>query len=476
MRIVKMETPLAEKVEKLLKENGDYCPCRLQKTPDTKCMCKEFREQDEGICHCGLYKKEKNVYDYIEEEQKRQDNTIELIASENFTSEAIRDVMSSCFINKYAEGYPELDRVSGRSGRYYGGCQVVDKLEEYCCLKWRKVFNTDYHVNVQPHSGTNANFSAYMAVLNPGDVVLSMSLDNGSHLSHLSPVNLSGKIYQRVEYGVDENGFIDYDDIDLKIRQYHPRLILAGASAYSRAIDFKRIKEIIEAISLEDFIERNEDYHPYFMVDMAHIAGLVAAGLHPTPFGVADIITTTTQKTLRGPRGGLIFCKPNLAKTIDGAVFPGTQGGPHMNTIAAKAICAEEALLPSFKDYIGRVVYNTRVMCEEFRKMGYKIVTGGTDNHLFLIDLTENYPDLSGRDVQNELDRHNITLNKNCVPNEKRSPVRASGLRIGCAAMTTKGWRSTNFIQVAHQIDDIIRNLNKKRNLKKIEINDIIIV
>lgn len=404
----------------------------------------------------------------IEKENERQNQTIELIASENFPSDAVRIAQASSFINKYAEGYPELKRYSGRSGRYYGGCQVVDELEEYCCNKWREVFKTNYHVNVQPHSGTSANLAAYMAILNPGDVVLSMSLDNGAHLSHMSPVNLSGKIYRRVEYGVDENGFIDYNDIDLKIRQYHPRLILAGASAYSRIIDFKRIRDIIEAISLEDFIERNEDYHPYFMVDMAHIAGLIAAGIHPSPFGCAHIITTTSQKTLRGPRGGIIFCQPELAKKIDGAVFPGTAGGPHIHTIAAKAVCAEETLTLQFKDYIGKVVYNTRTMCEEFKKMGYSIITDGTDNHLFLIDLTKNYPNLSGREVQDELDRHNITLNKNCIPGEKRSPMQASGLRIGCAAMTTKGWKANDFVRVAHQIDDIIRNLNERKKFEKI--------
>ena len=263
------------------------------------------------------------VASLIKNEAIRQQENIELIASENYPSDAVRAAMASCLTAKYAEGYPECPRYSGRQGRYYGGCQVVDQIEEYCCNKWRKVFNTDYHVNVQPHSGTQANISAYMAVLKPGDTILSMSLANGGHLSHCSPVNISGKIFNHVEYGVDKNGFIDYEDFEQKIRFYHPQLVLAGASAYSRIIDFKRMKEIIDAIQLEGMIERNDNYRPYFMVDMAHIAGLIAGGCHPSPFGLADIITTTVHKTLRGPRGGLIFCKPELAKKIDGAVFPG---------------------------------------------------------------------------------------------------------------------------------------------------------
>lgn len=476
MKIVKEQTELAKKIEAALKKDP-HCPCRLEKTPDTLCMCKEFREQEEGLCHCGLYRKVSPresfdeeiakkvgevsplVASLIREETQRQSENIELIASENFPSEAVRAAEASCFIAKYAEGYPELERHSGRSGRYYGGCQVVDKLEEYCCEKWREVFQTDYHVNVQPHSGTNANFAAYLAVLKPGDIILAMSLENGSHLSHISPVNLSGKIYQRVEYGVDGSGLINYEELREKIKEFHPRLVLAGASAYPRIIDFELISKIIKE-------ESTEDYHPYFMVDMAHIAGLIAAHIHPSPFGCADIITTTTQKTLRGNRGGLIFCRPELAKKVDGAVFPGTQGGPHMHSIAAKAVTAEEAIQPAFFAYIGNVIYNTRKMAEEFKEMGYKVITGGTDNHLFLIDLTENFPNLSGREVQNELDKYHITLNKNCIPGDKRSPMQASGLRIGCAAMTTKGWQTKDFIRVAHQIDEIIQKLNERKNLQ----------
>ena len=407
------------------------------------------------------------VANLIKIEAERQQKNIELIASENYPSDAVRATMASCLTAKYAEGYPECPRYSGRQGRYYGGCQVVDQIEEYCCNKWREVFNTDYHVNVQPHSGTQANISAYMAVLKPGDTILSMSLENGGHLSHCSPVNISGKIFSHVEYRVDKNGFINYEDFEQKIRFYHPQLVLAGASAYSRIIDFKRMKEIIDAIQLEGMIERNDNYRPYFMVDMAHIAGLIAGGCHPSPFGLADIITTTVHKTLRGPRGGLIFCKSELAKRIDGAVFPTNQGGPLMHVIAGKAVCAEEALTPEFKNYAKQVVLNSKAMCNEFQNLGYKIVSGGTDNHLFLIDLTYNYPNLTGREVQEELDKHNITLNKNCIPNENRSPMETSGLRIGTPAMTTKGWTSVEFRECAHRIDKIIKELDKRKNLKK---------
>ena len=393
------------------------------------------------------------VAEILDKEMIRQDNTVELIASENYVSDAIKAACGSVFTNKYAEGKPYA--------RYYGGCENVDELESYCQKKWLEVFGvTDtYHVNVQPHSGSQANMAAYMAVLNPGDTILSMSLDNGGHLSHGSKVNFSGKLYNIISYNVDSNGFIDYEDLEKKIRCYEPRLILAGASAYSQIIDFERIHKIIEAVRLDRFVGYDEDYTPYFMVDMAHIAGLIACGEHPSPFGYADIITTTTHKTLRGPRGGLVFCKNKLAKKIDSAVFPGTQGGPLEHIIAAKAICAEEALTPEYHEYIHNVVVNCKAMADEFIKMGYDVITGGTANHLFLIDLSKTHPNLSGKMVQDELDKHNITLNKNCVPNEKRNPMQASGLRIGTAAQTTKGWKESDFINCAHQIDKIIKNM-----------------
>lgn len=394
----------------------------------------------------------------IEKEARRQDENIELIASENFVSPMVLEAMGSCLTNKYAEGYP-AERTSGNKGRYYGGCEVVNEIEEYCCGLWRKVFNTNYHVNVQPHSGSQANACAYAAVLNPGDTILAMNLNNGGHLSHGSSVNFSGKLYDVKFYDVDENGFIDYEDLENKIRYYRPKLVLAGASAYSRIIDFERIYKIIQSIKLDNFIAFDRDYCPYFMVDMAHIAGLVAAGEHPSPFGFADIITTTTHKTLRGPRGGLIFCKPELAKKIDSAVFPGNQGGPLMHVIAAKAVCAEEAMTDEYKEYIRNVVKNCKAMAEEFINLGYDVVTGGTDNHLFLLDFSRTHPHLTGKMIQDELDKYKITANKNCVPNEKRSPTQTSGLRIGTAAQTTKGWDESDFIDCVYWIDGIIKSM-----------------
>ena len=393
------------------------------------------------------------VAEILGNEMYRQEENCELIASENFVSDAVLAAVGSCFTNKYAEGYP-TNRYSGREGRYYGGTQNVDEIEEYCCKKWREVFNTDYHVNVQPHSGSQANFAAYMSVLELGDTILSMSLENGGHLTHGSPVNFSGKLFNMVFYDVDKNGFIDYFDLAQKIAIYNPKLVLAGASAYPRIIDFKRIKELIDGVS-----DKYGRTSPYFMVDMSHIAGLVAAGYHPSPFGLADIITTTTHKTLRGPRGGLIFCKPELAKKVDGAVFPGSQGGPLGHVIAGKAIAAEEACTPEYKEYIHQVVRNSKAMCDKFIELGYDITTGGTDNHLFLLDFSKTHPNLTGKMVQDELDKHHITLNKNCVPNEKRSPVQASGVRIGTAAMTTKGYKEQYFIDKAVEIDNIISHL-----------------
>lgn len=398
--------------------------------------------------HGGGTPLKSRVFEIIAAEQARQNSTVELIASENFVSENVMKAVGSCLTNKYSEGYP-AQRPSGNRGRFYGGCQYVDELEEYCCRQWQAVFQTDYHVNVQPHSGSSANLAAYMSVLKPGDTILAMSLNNGGHLTHGSPVNFSGKLFHMEFYGVDENGFIDYEDVRRKARECRPQLILAGASAYSRTIDFPA------------FADAAREVGAYFMVDMAHIAGLVAAGDHPSPFGLADIITTTTHKTLRGTRGGLIFCKPELAKRVDSAVFPGGQGGALQHVIAGKAVTAEEASTEEFREYIHAVVRNCCAMCDEFISMGYKVVTGGTDNHLFLLDLTDT--GLTGKAVQNELDRHGITLNKNCVPNESRSPQQTSGVRIGTAAMTTKGYTEQDFIAVARQIDRIIRDMQDMR-------------
>lgn len=381
----------------------------------------------------------------LELEEGRQDRNIELIASENYASEAVRLAMASCLTNKYAEGY------SGN--RFYGGCEYIDKIEDCCKQTWQKVFNTDYSVNVQPHSGTQANLAVYNALLKPGDTIFSLDLNSGGHLSHGSPANLSGKIYKRIAYSVDENGYIDMDHIFSVILRETPKLIIVGASAYPRQINFKWIKDIINTY--------RPKFNIYLMADIAHIAGLVATGAHPSPFGYADVVTTTTHKTLRGPRGGLIFCKPELEKKINSGVFPGTQGGPLEHVILAKAICAEECLRPSYKEYIAQVVSNAKAMSNEFIKNGYDVVTGGTDTHLFLIDFSKTHPNLTGRAVQEELDKYNITLNKNCVPGETRSPYLTSGIRIGTPAMTTRGWKEEDFIRCANYIDNIIKNLTK---------------
>ena len=379
------------------------------------------------------------VLELIAKEQERQNKNIELIASENFVSEDVLKAVGSCLTNKYAEGYP--------GKRYYGGCEYIDEIESYCKELWQKVFDTDYHVNVQPHSGSNANLAAYQAVVKPGDTILSMELNNGAHLTHGSPVNASGKLYNFCFYGVNDQGFIDYNDVRKKAIECQPKLIVAGASAYSRVIEFDKFAEVADEVGA------------YLMVDMAHIAGLVATGYHVSPFGLADIVTTTTHKTLRGARGGLIFCKPELAKKVDSAIFPGTQGGPLEHVIAGKAVAAEEVLKPDYKDYIRRVVENADAMAKQFVAMGYNVITGGTDNHMFLLDLTDK--GVSGRQVQDALDKVGITLNKNCVPNETRSPMEASGVRIGTPAMTTKGFTKEQFVETAKRIDEVIKSLTK---------------
>lgn len=384
---------------------------------------------------------------FIEKEYYRQKNNVELIASENYCSEAVLAACGSCLSWKYAEGYPYV-RTSGNTSRYYGGTEFVDQLEEYCCDVWRKVFDTDYHVNVQPHSGSQANFAAYKSILKPGDTILSLSLDNGGHLTHGSSVNFSGTLYNMVFYDVDERGYIDMEDVRKKALACRPQLILTGASAYSRTIDFPAFAEIAKEVGA------------YFMVDMAHIAGLVAGGAHPSPFGYADIITTTTHKTLRGPRGGLIFARQDLAKKVDSAVFPYAQGGPLEHIIAGKAVCAEEALSPSYKEYVHQVVKNCKALSDEFIRLGYKVVTGGTDNHLILLDLSDE--PFSGRVLQEECDKIGITLNKNCVPCEKRSPRETSGVRIGTAPMTTRGYLEEDFVRVVHRIDELIKKLREE--------------
>lgn len=405
------------------------------------------------------------IFNIIAQEDARQARDIELIASENFVSDNIKKALGSNLTNKYTEGYPEkwdmsytgskcyagskfspLFKDTGNHGRYYGGCKYYDQLEQTACDLFRTLFNTSYHVNVQPHSGSNANYAAYSAVLKPGDKILSMSLDNGGHLTHGSTVNFSGKLYDMYFYGLTSNGIINYDEMEDMARKIKPRLILAGASAYSREIDYQRFAEVADSVSA------------YFMVDMAHVSGIIAMGELMSPFDFADIITTTTQKILRGPRGGLIFCKPELAKKIDSAVFPGIQGGPLQNVIAAKAICAAEALQSDYAVYISNVLANAKGMANEFIKMGYKIVSDGTDNHMFVLDLSR-YPQISGNDVQKELEKFHITVNKNCIPGDTKSPKETSGIRIGTPAMTTKGFTRDDFILTAQSIDTIIRGM-----------------
>ena len=371
-------------------------------------------------------------------ELRRQATTVELIASENFVSPRILKYLGSEFTNKYTEGYP--------GKRYYGGCEFYDELEAYCQELWKDVFSTTYHVNVQPHSGTSANLAAISAVVNPGETILSMNLDCGGHLSHGARVSQVGKLYNIVNYGVDDDGWIDYDKVAKLADQCQPKLIICGASAYSRKIDYIRFAEIARSVNA------------YLLADIAHVAGLIAVNKLPSPFGYADIITSTTQKTLRGPRGGLIFCIPELAKKIDSAVFPGTQGGSLMNVIAAKAACAEEVLEPEFIDYIDEVMYNAKAMAERFMSHGYNVITGGTDNHMFLVDLRGT--GLTGIDVQNELEKNDVTLNKNAIPNDPLPPSKTSGIRIGTPAMTTKGWRAYDFCMCA---DNICNTLDEMR-------------
>lgn len=382
----------------------------------------------------NLSKEDKVINELINEELKRQQDGIELIASENFASKAVMESMGSYLTNKYAEGYPNK--------RYYGGCHVVDEIEDIARERAKELFGAE-HANVQPHSGSQANMAVYLSILEYGDTVLGMDLSHGGHLTHGSPVNFSGKLYNFVSYGVNkETETIDYDEVRQIALKHKPKLIVAGASAYSRVIDFKAFRDICDEVGA------------YFMVDMAHIAGLVATGAHPSPVPYADFVTSTTHKTLRGPRGGMILCKEKYAKQIDKTIFPGIQGGPLIHTIAAKAVCFKEALDPSFKEYINNVVVNCRVLSNELNKYGFKIVSGGTDNHLVLVDL--NNKDVTGKDAEILLDSIGITVNKNTVPNETKSPFITSGIRIGTAAVTTRGFNKDDMKEIASIINDTL--------------------
>lgn len=384
-------------------------------------------------------------------ELQRQRHNIELIASENIVSKAVLLAAGGVLTNKYAEGYP--------SKRYYGGCQCVDIVEEIARERAKKLFGAE-HANVQPHSGANANLAVFFALLQPGDTVMGMNLQQGGHLSHGSPVNISGKYFNVVPYGVsDDTETIDYDKMREIALECKPKLILAGASAYSRIIDWKRCREIADEVGA------------YLMVDMAHIAGLVAAGLHPSPVPYADVVTTTTHKTLRGPRGGLILCREEYAKQIDKAVFPGTQGGPLMHIIAAKAVALGEALTPEFKDYQAQVVKNAAALCDGLISEGFDIVSGGTDNHLMLLKLIKN--GLTGKELEHRLDEVHITANKNTVPNDPQSPFVTSGLRIGTPAVTTRGFKEPEMAMIAKWIKEVVDDFDNSKDRISAEVQEL---
>ncbi|HHW41647.1 MAG TPA: serine hydroxymethyltransferase [Syntrophomonadaceae bacterium] len=376
----------------------------------------------------------------IRQELQRQNNKIELIASENFASPAVMEAMGTVLTNKYAEGYP------GR--RYYGGCEFVDKVEELARQRAKQLFGAD-HVNVQPHSGAQANTAVYFAVLNPGDTVLGMNLAHGGHLTHGSPVNISGKYFRFIPYGVSrETGTIDYDEVARLALEHRPRMIVAGASAYPRIIDFSVFRRIADRVGA------------FLMVDMAHIAGLVAAGLHPSPVPYADFVTTTTHKTLRGPRGGMILCRQKYAAAIDKAVFPGIQGGPLMHVIAAKAVALKEALQPEFVTYQKNVIANARTLAQKLIEYGFQLVSGGTDNHLMLVDLRNK--NITGKEAEERLDEVGVTVNKNAVPFDTESPLITSGIRIGTPAVTTRGFDGEAMKQVAYIINITLTQENAR--------------
>jgi len=390
---------------------------------------------------------DKAVYDAIQAETNRQQTHIELIASENFVIPAVMEAVGSTLTNKYAEGYPQK--------RYYGGCEFVDVVEQLAIDRAKKLFGAE-HVNVQPHSGSQANIAVYTAVLQPGDKILTMSLEHGGHLTHGHPKNVSGMLYKVVNYGVNpETGFIDYDKLEEIAMAEKPKLITVGASAYPREINFKRMGEIAKKCGA------------MLMADIAHIAGLVAAGIHPSPVAHCDFVTTTTHKTLRGPRGGIIMCREEYAKAIDSAIFPGTQGGPLMHVIAGKAVCFSEALKDSFKEYQAQIKKNAAALAKALIARGFGLVSGGTDNHLILLDLRKSHPDLTGKDAQIALDKANITTNKNTVPNETRSPFKASGIRLGTPAVTSRGFTEADMEKVAEAISIVLANPENEAEIAK---------
>ena len=400
----------------------------------------------------SLSKVDIEVYNSIKKEEQRQNDHIELIASENFVSKAVLEAMGSCLTNKYAEGYP--------NARYYNGCENIDEIESLAIERAKELFKAE-HANVQPHSGSNANLAVFLACLNAGDTFMGMSLTAGGHLSHGAPFNVSGKIFNCVPYGLNaETELLDYDEIERLALKHKPKLIVAGGSAYSRFIDFKRFREIADKVNAK------------LMVDMAHIAGLVAAGVHPSPIPYADFVTTTTHKTLRGPRGGMIFCKKEYAKIIDKAVFPCLQGGPLEHVIAAKAVMLKEAFSPEFKEYQKQVVKNAKVLGDELLKYGFKLVSGGTDNHLLLVDLTPF--NANGRDVANLLHKANITCNKNGIPNEKQPLSITSGIRLGTPAVTTRGMKEEEMKQIASFIYELVKNGESSVDIVKAKVLNLV--
>lgn len=391
--------------------------------------------------------KDKQIQEAIEKERERQLYNIELIASENYVSKDVLEAAGSILTNKYAEGYP--------SKRYYGGCIHVDEVEELARKRAMELFHAE-HANVQPHSGSQANMGVYMAVLEPGDTVLGMNLTAGGHLTHGHPLNFSGSLYNFVDYGVDKHTeHIDYEDVRRVALETKPKLIVAGASAYPRIIDFKKFREIADEVGA------------YFMVDMAHIAGLVAAGLHPSPVPYADFVTSTTHKTLRGPRGGIILCKKEHAALLDKKVFPGMQGGPLMHIIAAKAVCFYEAMQEEFKTYAKQVITNTKVLSDTLKEEGFRIVSDGTDNHLLLVDVKASLG-MSGKKAEELLDQAGITCNKNTIPFDSEKPFVTSGIRLGSAAMTTRGFKENEFHQVALWISQVLKNGDNEKFIQQI--------
>ena len=394
-----------------------------------------------------LSKADPEIFEAIQKETRRQNNNIELIASENFASLAVMEAVGSCLTNKYAEGYPEK--------RWYGGCEFVDIAESLAIKRAKELFGAE-HINVQPHSGAQANMAVYYAALAPGDTVLAMNLSHGGHLTHGHPMNFSGKFFKIVPYGVSpKDERIDYDELEKLAVENKPKMVLAGASAYPRTLDFSRMRKICDKVGAVLF------------VDMAHIAGLVAAGLHPNPIPYAEFVTTTTHKTLRGPRGGVIFCREAFAKKIDAEVFPGLQGGPLMHVIAGKAVAFKEALEPSFKDYQKQIVKNAKALAEELSKRGWRLVSGGTDNHLMLVDVKKR--GLTGKQCAEVLDRASITVNKNSIPFDTESPFKASGVRLGTPAVTTRGMKENEMKLIAGWIHDVLTNVDSESKINSVK-------